>query len=327
MKIKIGIIGTGLISKRVLLPLRQTNLYEIIVIKSRTLKKAKDFANDNNIDNYIDDINDFKKYSLDAVYILSKTDSHYLEIIWLISNGINVICEKPLVTKLSQHKNILKAMKKTSKIVFHAHKTKYLNSYRDLIQYFSKSKINYGFVSFSKRSKRIDNYLNNIESYPEWEIRNLYFYPLSISLEVFSTSKFFYPVLDRTSIKQNFLIKDCDQPTSISFKIINKFNYNQYFYIYSSFENEKINLSFFNTDKNIISFKESQSLNGFNIYSKKYNLIKKFHTDLTDSEIFMPQFKFFYHLIFNNDFKTAYSLIKKDLIITKIIEQIDNFGK
>lgn len=93
--IKMGIIGTGEIVQRFLKQAKQNNKVKINCMYSRTLSKAKAFANTYDIPNPTDDLKTMIKY-VNAVYIASPNGLHFKQTKFFLSNNIHVLVEKTM---------------------------------------------------------------------------------------------------------------------------------------------------------------------------------------------------------------------------------------
>jgi len=96
-KIRIGILGTASIANKFMFGQKSLESCEVVAIASRTLERAKQFANKWGIPNvfssYDDLVNDPK---IDLVYIPLPTSLHKEYTIKCAQKGKHVICEKPL---------------------------------------------------------------------------------------------------------------------------------------------------------------------------------------------------------------------------------------
>jgi NDP-hexose-3-ketoreductase len=97
---KIGILNCSDIARRRMIPAIKSLGFEIPVICSRDIKKAKEFAKEFEIPRYTDDPSDLK--NLDAVYISSPPSEHAESVEFFLKRGINILCEKSLTTSLNE---------------------------------------------------------------------------------------------------------------------------------------------------------------------------------------------------------------------------------
>ena len=117
-KINIAIIGFGEIGQKHFNSLiKLKNKYNINGIFDQKFdKKKEDLAKKYNVKLYKNIDYLFKNNKLDYSVICLPSGKHFEFIIKLIKNGINVICEKPLVLKTQEIKKIKSILKKKKKI-------------------------------------------------------------------------------------------------------------------------------------------------------------------------------------------------------------------
>jgi dTDP-3,4-didehydro-2,6-dideoxy-alpha-D-glucose 3-reductase len=112
---KIGILNCSDIARRRMIPAIKRLGFEIPVICSRDIKKAKDFAKEFEIHRYTDDPADLK--NIDAVYISSPPSEHAESIEFFLNRGINVLCEKSITTSLEDTERLIKLAESKGLIV------------------------------------------------------------------------------------------------------------------------------------------------------------------------------------------------------------------
>ena len=98
------------------------------------INSAKAFAENHEISFYTDDLNEF--YSkVDAVYIASPHPTHADYIRKSLMNGKHVLCEKPLVLKEDEAKELYSLAEEKNLILMEAIKTAYAPAFHKLISY------------------------------------------------------------------------------------------------------------------------------------------------------------------------------------------------
>jgi len=102
---RIAILNCSDIARRRMIPAIKRLGFDIPVICSRNIKKAKIFAKEFGIHQYTDNPNDLK--NIDAVYISSPPSEHAESIEFFLNNGINVLCEKSLTTSLKDTERLI----------------------------------------------------------------------------------------------------------------------------------------------------------------------------------------------------------------------------
>lgn len=106
--LNLATVGTSAITDFFLAACRLTGKYKFCVAYSRNNEKAKTFAEKNGFEDFCTDINELaKSNAIDTVYIASPNSLHYKQSKLFLENGKNVICEKPIVTNLSEYCELL----------------------------------------------------------------------------------------------------------------------------------------------------------------------------------------------------------------------------
>lgn len=106
---KWGIIGPGFIANKFARAVCDLCDMEIDAVASNSLNRACEFAKEYNIPksygNYEEMLQDAQ---IDGVYISTVNSAHYDNIMLCLDHGIPVLCEKPMVMKLTEFDNIMK---------------------------------------------------------------------------------------------------------------------------------------------------------------------------------------------------------------------------
>jgi len=158
MKIRLGVIGTGLAWERLHYPAIKElgDKFEIVALANRTKEDAVKFAQKINLDlkNVYEDYNEMlKRTDIDAFDILVPIELNYEVSQNVAKAGRNFICEKPLAPDMEQAKKYLELSKKYNVKILIAENFKYNeenNKIRDLINsgkignpvYFIRNNIN-----------------------------------------------------------------------------------------------------------------------------------------------------------------------------------------
>ena len=100
---QLGVIGTGWITEKFIDAARKDDRYTVVAVCSRSLDKAKAFAQKNSIPNAFDNLGKmFDSGLINCVYIGTPNAAHYEQALECISHSIAVICEKPLAGNYEQ---------------------------------------------------------------------------------------------------------------------------------------------------------------------------------------------------------------------------------
>ncbi len=106
--LRLATVGTSAITEKFLSACKLTNRYVFKTAYSRDENKGEEFAYKHGFENYSTDIyalaNDPE---IDAVYIATPNVFHYEQSKLFLKNNKNVICEKPIVTKLSEYEELI----------------------------------------------------------------------------------------------------------------------------------------------------------------------------------------------------------------------------
>lgn len=115
---KVAILNCSNIAKTRTIPaFKSIPSVEIVMICSRELNIAKDFAREFNIPKYTNNPEDITSDLIDLVYISSPPELHYSSIRNFLLGGINVLCEKSLTTDIKKTKDIIRLANSMNLIV------------------------------------------------------------------------------------------------------------------------------------------------------------------------------------------------------------------
>lgn len=120
-KLRWGILSTSEFSKDIVAAIKQSDRSEITAVASRSLKKAQDYAREQNIakayGSYDELLND---PSIDIIYNPLPNSLHGIWTVKAAKAGKHVLCEKPLVTALEDFEAIEQAAQQNNVIVSEA---------------------------------------------------------------------------------------------------------------------------------------------------------------------------------------------------------------
>lgn len=104
---KFGIIGAGNIANRFCNAVTMVDNASVVGVASKSLERAKEFAQKNEIDSYYDSYETLvQRADIDAIYIATTHNFHYENCMLALANGKHVICEKALTLSKSQAEEI-----------------------------------------------------------------------------------------------------------------------------------------------------------------------------------------------------------------------------
>jgi len=117
--IRVAVIGTGGISKKVHIPAYLTNKYvNLIALVDTDKKKAEQVAKRFNIKRVFSSVDElFESEGVDAVSVCTPPDSHADIVLKAFDHGAHVLCEKPLALDMEAGKKMVKASRTRQKIL------------------------------------------------------------------------------------------------------------------------------------------------------------------------------------------------------------------
>ncbi|MNX46682.1 Glucose--fructose oxidoreductase precursor [compost metagenome] len=141
-KINWGIIGLGNIANQFAADLILIEEANLVAVASRSIEKARDFANQYNCPKAYDSYEAlFADDQVDIVYIATPHDSHTELSIKALENGKHVLCEKPMALSYNDAVQMLEASKKYNKFFMEAFWTRFIPSVKEVLE-----KVNQGII-------------------------------------------------------------------------------------------------------------------------------------------------------------------------------------
>jgi len=136
--INYGILSTASIVPRFVKGVRESEDAQVVAIASRNTKKAKEKAEELNIDKYYGSYEElYNDKDVDVVYIATINFLHYENIKDALNAGKHVICEKPMVLKKEQAIELFNLAKEKGLFLVEAQKEVFLpitNLVKDIIK-------------------------------------------------------------------------------------------------------------------------------------------------------------------------------------------------
>lgn len=162
MKIKFGVIGTGNITNRILEGAALDTRFELAAVYSRTLERAREFADKYGITNLFTDFEAMVPF-IDAVYIASPNVLHKEQAIYFLKKGVHVLCEKPLCSNAFEANQMIETAKKYRAVFMEAMVSTLNPNFLALRNHLPKiGTIRKYFASFCQYSSRYDRFKQGI---------------------------------------------------------------------------------------------------------------------------------------------------------------------
>lgn len=144
MLYRLGIIGTGRITDRFVKDAWQQNGFDLVAVYNPHLSSAEFFVEKyKGIKDDIypcDDMSEFLK-RVDAVYIASPHQTHFLYAKTLLQSGKHVLCEKPMSFNPSEVRELFALARKNKVVLMEALKTAYCPGFQALLEVVRSGKI------------------------------------------------------------------------------------------------------------------------------------------------------------------------------------------
>lgn len=140
-KLNWAILGPGSIAKEFATALNRMNI-GVYAVGSRTLEKAKEFANEYNVEKFYGSYSEMlKDKTIDVVYISTPHNNHYEYIIESLNNNKHVLCEKAITVNSIQLNKIVALAKEKKLIVSEAMTIYHMPLYKELNKIINSGKI------------------------------------------------------------------------------------------------------------------------------------------------------------------------------------------
>ena len=213
--LKLGIIGTHIITDQMLDATKTTGKYQLTAVYSRTLDRAKEFGLPYGATEFYDDLEKFfEDGDFDVVYIASPNSLHYQQARLAIENDKFVIVEKPAFVNPSEFSGIqsLLAAHPKARLVEaarHIHTPLYKEGLKKVDE-MKKHYVQGATITVMKYSSRYDKVLAGDEPYPNiftlkyagGALMDLGVYAVYGALTMFGQpqSVVYYPTLCKTGV-------------------------------------------------------------------------------------------------------------------------------
>jgi len=204
-KIRFGIIGCSSIAEKSTIPaITKTSQAKLQMLGSRSVKKAKKFANKFSCDLYGNYEEILERNDIDAVYISLPIGLQEKWVIKSAKAGKHILCEKSVITSYNSAKKIITACKKNDVRILEAFSFRFHPQHKRIKKILQQNKLGtlfsfygkFGFVlPFSPKNFRLSKglgggALNDIGCYLVCASRMIFQEPLSVTCRLFKNKKF-----------------------------------------------------------------------------------------------------------------------------------------
>lgn len=266
---KWGIIGLGRIAEKFATDLKLIQDASLHAVASRSINKAKEFAQKFNATNYYDNYEDILDcQDLDIMYIATPHNLHYQNTRMCLEKGIPVLCEKPIAVNAKQLEELFTIARANNTFHMEALWTRFLPSFIKVLDLIKDGvigdiksiKADFGFKAPFDPENRIFNpdlaggSLLDIGIYPVFLAYSLFGYPESITA--------------RATIGKTGVDEDC--------QVILRFKDDKSAVLYSSVTYDTSNQAEIYGDSGFIGMhKRWHEADGFTVFRDKDEPVKK----------------------------------------------------
>jgi len=162
--VRIGVIGTNLITEKLLEAAESVEDFKLTAVYSRTSEQANKFASKYGVDILFTNLEEMAaSEEIDAVYIASPNSFHAQQAILFLQNGKHVLCEKPLAANAAEVVAMIQAAKDHHVLLMEAMKSTLLPGFKVIGDNLHKiGPIRRYFASYCQYSSRYDKYKDGI---------------------------------------------------------------------------------------------------------------------------------------------------------------------
>lgn len=155
--IRLGLIGTGMISDKLCDAMRRMDGFVPAAILSRDRARGKAFAKENGIPAVYTDEKSFLAADIDAVYVATPNCLHKAQTIAALSAGKHVLCEKPVALTAAEWDEMCAVAKKKGLILMEAIRPLHDPLYPLLREYLPRlGKLRHASLTYCQYSSRYD---------------------------------------------------------------------------------------------------------------------------------------------------------------------------
>jgi len=137
-----GIVGSGKIANKFARDLFLVEGGQLVAVASRSLEKAKIFAEAHKVESYYDDYQSlYDDPQVDIIYIATPHDSHMEYSIKAMDAGKHVLCEKPIGVNNAQVQKMVEASNRNQVFLMEAFWTRFNPSMIEVLEKINKGEI------------------------------------------------------------------------------------------------------------------------------------------------------------------------------------------
>ena len=162
--VRIGIVGTNMITEKLLEAANAVVDFELTAVYSRTMEQAEEFASNYGVTKLFTNLEEMAgSDEIDAVYIASPNSFHAEQAILFLQNGKHVLCEKPLAANSVEVTKMIQAAQNHNVLLMEAMKSTLLPGFKVIQDNLHKiGPIRRYFASYCQYSSRYDKYKEGI---------------------------------------------------------------------------------------------------------------------------------------------------------------------
>jgi predicted dehydrogenase len=203
--VKLATIGTSKITHSFLEAVKQSGRFSYEAAYSRTIEKAKSFAEAHGAGRWFASIDELaKSEDIDAVYVASPNGLHFQQVRTLLAGGKHVICEKPIFMTLKEFDEAFRLAEEKGVYLFEAIRNIQTPVFKKLAEQLPKAgRVRSAVIQQIQYSSRYDAFLEghvtNIFSakYAGGALEDIGVYPLYAAISLFGkpSGVNYYPVM------------------------------------------------------------------------------------------------------------------------------------
>jgi predicted dehydrogenase len=156
MKIKIGVVGTGIMGKNAVMVWQRHPGVEVVAVCDTNLEKARKVAGELGIPKAYGNHRDLlDKESVDAIHVNTPDWAHRDPVIDALRAGKHVLVEKPMTTDLEQADEIVRAVDETGLVLQVSFNHRWLSVYHKVYSDIQAGAIGECLLGFAKKNNPI----------------------------------------------------------------------------------------------------------------------------------------------------------------------------